>query len=145
MSRFFNPRFTLFALASAVRKAPKQLTSVFCPQRAEILVTGGPVSRQSFVPSQEFPTRCVVDEHLLHPYLLEELLPEKFTLPREQSEVFLEIKNFSKGGKNWWTDRIIPFVPVLEEETRGKEMSAVESALDVLSRAATMVQGQFVS
>lgn len=29
---FFNPRFTLFVLASAARKAPKQLTSTSVPR-----------------------------------------------------------------------------------------------------------------
>lgn len=39
-----------------------------------------------------------------------------------------------KGGRSWDG-----------REERGREdMSAVESALDVLSRAATMVQGQFI-
>lgn len=32
-----------------------------------------------------------------------------------------------------------------QNERRKEDMSAVESALDVLSRAATMVQGQFTS
>ena len=36
---FFNPRFTLFVLASAVRKAPKQLTSTSVHREQRSLVT----------------------------------------------------------------------------------------------------------
>lgn len=51
---------------------------------------------------------------------------------REEEEK--EKKERRKGGRSW--DR---------RKERGREdMSAVESALDVLSRAATMVQGQFI-
>lgn len=40
---FFNPRFTLFVLASAARKAPKQLTSTSVP-RERIPATGAGAS-----------------------------------------------------------------------------------------------------
>lgn len=119
---FFNPRFTLFVLASAARKAPKQLSSTSVPrERISTTVPGS----QRFLAGT--PTR---GEHLV--------IPRQH--PRSGlAKVPCPLSPDAPEGATVKGNR-----REARATTVQREMSAVESALDVLSRAATMVQGQFM-